>query len=1113
LQTSGYRLCSLCLAMAFACLPSSNSVRAADEQKQGPADQSAASNVPIEAKPASAEGHAVVEEPPVYYVRDKDGRLVPLLGFSYEEFAEFLKQKGSGQAATARPDYDLQQLVLSGEVRDDFAEITAHYQVRLSTDQWTKVPLLSGGPVLRGTEEYRGDGKHLVQFDAPSQAYVILLQGPRDSKHEVTLKFSAPLKRIGTQTHLEASFPAAATSSFELRVPRPAIALAGHTGAAVADLKSDNAKETQVRLLGLGGPLDLAWDTNEHGTPKTSTTLEANGRILAQIDGRSIQFDCSFTVRGLGKEFDEFHIKLPAGVELAADKRTEGCTLVPNDSNSRLITVRLPKKTVGPVDIRFVAERAYDVTKANSMLELANFEVVESAPHRQFGQIAVAIDGDWQVSWGAKNRVRQIEDVSEDLQREDVIACFEYFGQPAALPVSIAPKRTRISVDPEYIYSVDSHQLRLEARLKYAIRGAKTSSLEIALPEWEIDEVRPGETVDVDAIVGLAGQITQIPLRQPVSGDVALTVLAHRKLPANSSRIEVVLPAPTADSIGPAIIAFLPANNVRLRPRETELLGLVRTAIAPRIQLPQHEQPAIFYRAEQASGTFIADLERLPQSISASVESLLKLGRTEVSVEQVYKFNVEHESLQSITLDVPKQIAAAGNIQISIDGVPLTAFPPEDLDSEIVALDVPLPSRRIGHFDVHLSYDVQTSAPIGDAGSLLTVPLVMPASVALQSNDLTVAGDAAGRIQPHDELWTIVDDVPDASVGDAVSGVRLSASQSTSDIAILFGQQSGRATSTLIERAWLQTWLSRNVLQQRAAIAFTTSSDEIEFALPETVRPQKLELMLDNHAITSSAPNRKSIVLKLSQQDRNKPHLLEIRYIIEANADSIGQIRSEFPRIVGAIGTSRTYWQLVLPRDYHLLNWASELTPEFVWRRSGVVWARESSYQQPQLEDWIGVARTDPLPEATNAYLFSFNGNLSQLTASSIPRWLIVLLAGSTVLAGGLLLIYVPIARQPGIYLAAAVGVAGFAAWQPDVAIVFGQAAVLGLALLLVANVLRHIAHRRHRAGALVPNPSSSSLDRSANRSKPRLPQVVGAPSTTSHPEPLEASSLARADD
>src|SRR5947208_2017704 len=66
LHTSGYRLCSFCLAVALALLPSPNSVRA----------NGTATDSPMPPQSAENGNRATLEESPVYYVRDKDGRLV-----------------------------------------------------------------------------------------------------------------------------------------------------------------------------------------------------------------------------------------------------------------------------------------------------------------------------------------------------------------------------------------------------------------------------------------------------------------------------------------------------------------------------------------------------------------------------------------------------------------------------------------------------------------------------------------------------------------------------------------------------------------------------------------------------------------------------------------------------------------------------------------------------------------------------------------------------------------------------------------------------------------------------------------------------------------------------
>ena len=127
-------------------------------------------------------------------------------------------------------------------------------------------------------------------------------------------------------------------------------------------------------------------------------------------------------------------------------------------------------------------------------LELAGFAVVEAIPHRQWGYLAVAVAGDWQLVWGEQTRVRQVSDLPDSLRRKDLVAGFEYFGQPNSLSVRVLPRKTRISVEPQYIYAVHEDEVRLDARLDYTIRGAKLFQLEVDLPGWELDKVRPGRT-------------------------------------------------------------------------------------------------------------------------------------------------------------------------------------------------------------------------------------------------------------------------------------------------------------------------------------------------------------------------------------------------------------------------------------------------------------------------------------------------------------------------------------------------------------------------------------------------------------------------------------------
>src|SRR6201999_3382468 len=114
---------------------------------------------------------------------------------------------------------------------------------------------------------------------------------------------------------------------------------------------------------------------------------------------------------------------------------------------------------------------------------------------------------------------------------------------------------------------VDSQKMQLDARLKYNIRGAKTSNLEIAIPGWEIDAVEPANLVDANAGLNNRATSTIVPLAQPTSGEFELSIKAHRNLPPGASRVQITMPVPIADVVAPAVIALLPANNIRLRPK------------------------------------------------------------------------------------------------------------------------------------------------------------------------------------------------------------------------------------------------------------------------------------------------------------------------------------------------------------------------------------------------------------------------------------------------------------------------------------------------------------------------------------------------------------------
>jgi hypothetical protein len=127
--------------------------------------------------------------------------------------------------------------------------------------------------------------------------------------------------------------------------------------------------------------------------------------------------------------------------------------------------------------------------------------------------------------------------------------------------------------------------------------------------------------------------------------------------------------------------------------------------------------------------------------------------------------------------------------------------------------------------------------------------------------------------------------------------------------------------------------------------------------------------------------------------------------------------------------------------------------------------------------------------------LFSSQGSVARGELRTAGRWLIVLVASAFVLAVGLALIYLPACRHPAALIAAAAVLAGAAVLYPGPALLAGEAASLGLVLVLLAAILyRAIGPGRGRI--IRREPSSSIVDRGSTQAQER-PVAAAKPAST----------------
>ena len=300
--------------------------------------------------------------------------------------------------------------------------------------------------------------------------------------------------------------------------------------------------------------------------------------------------------------------------------------------------------------------------------------------------------------------------------------------------------------------------------------------------------------------------------------------------------------------------------------------------------------------------------------------------------------------------------------------------------------------------------------------------------------------------------------------------------------------------AAIVERAWVQTWLTASVRQDRAVFQFSSGRKVLEVSLPAGVAPDQIGVRLDGKP-TAAAVEEGVLTIPLPGGGEQGRHLLELGYQF-ADRPAHGAMSLELPRLGRNAWVRRMYWQLILPRNEHLLISPSSFAGEYAWGWGNYAWGRRPLLDQAQLEDWVGAAH-HPRPAETNDYLFSTFGNVECAAVCTASRSWIVLLASGAALAAGLVLIYLPRSRRPAALWTAAVALAALGVLYPEPAWLAAQAAGSGLLLALAAALLaRGVA--RHRPVDEISELTAPRLDSGLTPLPipPRAPPASGSTST-----------------
>ncbi len=244
-------------------------------------------------------------EPTEYLVPDREGRLQHLPNFKFEDFIRLFRLQ---HRLDKQPSYVIQEIEITGSVKDGQAELVAEFSIDVQDSSWVKIPLRLGQAILLAQAEYHGPGRQLLEFE-DQQGYVSWIHSEPDKLHKIRLKLRVPLTTVGGETVLKLNLPRAPLAKLELQVPGDPIQARVSEGSELTQAASDG--QTRLTALRVGGDFELAWGAPTSARVDVPIVLESTGRLQVRINGRSVNTDARLSVRSFGGPFDRFQVRLP----------------------------------------------------------------------------------------------------------------------------------------------------------------------------------------------------------------------------------------------------------------------------------------------------------------------------------------------------------------------------------------------------------------------------------------------------------------------------------------------------------------------------------------------------------------------------------------------------------------------------------------------------------------------------------------------------------------------------------------------------------------------------------------------------------------------------------
>jgi hypothetical protein len=645
-----------------------------------------------------------------------------------------------------------------------------------------------------------------------------------------------------------------------------------------------------------------------------------------------------------------------------------------------------------------------------------------------------------------------------------VSRAYRFFNQPFRMVVGVEAIEPYFTIQPRLSLGVSVNELTLEGEFALHVLRGDVTALDLEWPNWRSDgwilEERPDALIEnLPPTMDATGDRLRLRLIEDHADQLTLRFQARRAIRPGDN-ISVTLPRLLAPDSAPVVLRIRDAANVssELTPLGETVLNAATSdefeASSDAVSVPARRERT--YRVLTREQAFSLRVNRLEQRVQLSSRMVLSLGGgARLRSVQNLMFDVQHEPLSQVRLAIPE----AWRSHLAVFQLePDRALSVEWISTEGQSFALlTLPEPQLGRFTVQAVLEIPLSdeALAGQAG--VELPVVHAPDYPSRQVELEMEEENETNLTVTEATWT-----PRPGQGAAA---RWTADGTVETVTVQLHAEGDGTRPLLVTEANIETtWDRQGTAHCVARYRLSGWFARIQLVLPGEAGPPLVtwdgrELTSPEELAAESKPRHYTLRVRSSEGASNE-HELTVTYRSPA-MQTFGLFNRwtlTAPRMPQARWMAEGTWIVRFPGDQHLFGYSPNVTPQFVWQRTGIFWSRVSRVEG---QNHRGPASSPGIRETGNAYAFSQFGEIREFRCSTMSAPTILFIGASTALLIGFVLLKFSWLQHVMTLLGGAFGIALAGLWfRPQLEVLL-QPILVGCVFPLAAVWIQNLRRRR----------------------------------------------------